>query len=164
MGNKAQLIGTLREEFERWEALLAGLSEEQIIKPNRMEALSIKDIIAHLTSWQKINVARVEAAFHGKEPIYPSWPAAFDSESEKDLNKINAWVYETYKNKPWSEVHREWTGRFRRLLEFGEAIPENDLFEVGHYSWLKEYPLSAILFGSYEHHKEHRETLLALLD
>jgi hypothetical protein len=61
-------------------------------------------------------------------------------------------------------VHREWSQRFLHLIELGEAMPEKDLLEAGRYSWLNEYPLAAILLGSYEHHEEHLESLLTLLD
>jgi hypothetical protein len=125
--------------------------------------MSIKDIVAHLTTWQQINVARFEAARNNKEPEYPKWPPELDLESDDDLDKINAWIYETCRKKTWSEVHQEWKDRFLRFLELAEAIPEKDLLEVGRYPWLKEYPLSAVLLGSHEHHEEHLEPLLALL-
>lgn len=71
MNDKAQIMAALREEFNRWEELLTGFSEEQITASNRIEKLSIKDIIAHLTAWQKISVARMEAARFDREPEYP---------------------------------------------------------------------------------------------
>jgi hypothetical protein len=48
-------------------------------------------------------------------------------------------------------------------LELAESIPEKDLLEIGKYPWLREYPLSAVLLGSYEHHEEHLEPLIVLL-
>jgi hypothetical protein len=163
MNDKEQIITVLRGEFNRWEHLLAGLSEEQIAAANRIAEMSIKDIVAHLTVWQQINVARLEAAQQNKEPEYPKWHPEFDPESKEELATINAMIYETRHRQPWLEVHREWKERFLRFLELAESIPEKDLMEVGKYPWLREYPLSAILLGSYEHHDEHLEPLLALL-
>ena len=164
MNDKAQIIAALREEFNRWEGLLKGLSEEQITAANRVAEMSIKDIVAHLTVWQQINVARLEAVRQNKEPEYPKWHPEFDPESEEELAKINAMIYETRREQSWSDVHREWKERFLRFLELAESIPEKDLLEIGKYPWLKEYPLSAVLLGSYEHHEEHLEPLLALPD
>jgi hypothetical protein len=163
MNNKIQIITMLSEEFNRWEKLLAGLSEEQITAPNIIASMSIKDIVAHLTTWQKINVARLEAAQHNMGPEYPSWHPEFDPETKEELAKINAEIYESHHERSWSDIHQEWQERFLRFLELAEAIPETDLLEVGRYPWLKEYPLSAVLLGSYEHHEEHREPLLSLL-
>ena len=52
MNDKKQIITTLKEEFNRWEELLASLSEEQITAPHLPSSLSIKDVIAHLRAWQ----------------------------------------------------------------------------------------------------------------
>jgi hypothetical protein len=125
--------------------------------------MSIKDIIAHLTVWQQINVARLEAARQNKEPEYPEWHPEFDPETKAELAKINAVIYKSRREKPWSDVHREWKERFLHFLELAESIPEKDLLEAGRYSWLREYPLSAVLVGSHEHHEEHRQPLLTLL-
>ena len=51
MNDKTQMLAALRQEFDRWEALLAGLSEAQITAPDLPSGLSIKDVIAHLRAW-----------------------------------------------------------------------------------------------------------------
>jgi len=163
MDDKTQIVSMLKEEFNRWEKLLNSISEEEITTLNLIGNMSIKDTVAHLTVWQQINVARLKAAQHNREPEYPEWHPEFDPESEEELAKINAWIYENRREQPWSDIHREWKERFLRFLELAESIPEKDLFEVGKYPWLKEYPLSAVLLGSYEHHTEHLEPLLVLL-
>jgi len=163
MNEKAQIIAMLGEVFNHWEELLTHLTEEQITDPNRVANMSIKDIIAHLTVWQQINVARLEAAIQNKEPEYPTWHPGLDPESEEELAKINAWIYEACHERLWSDLYQEWQGRFSHFLKLAETIPEKDLLEVGRYPWLREYPLSAVLIGSHEHHKEHLEPLLALL-
>lgn len=164
MNDKAQIITALRKVFDRWEELLTGLSEEQITAPNRIDSLSLKDTVAHLTVWQQINVARLEAARQNRGPEYPAWHPEFDPETDEELAKINAWIHETRHQQLWSDVHQEWKERFLRFLELAESIPEKDLLEVGKYPWLREYPLSAVLLSSYEHHDEHLEPLLALLN
>jgi len=163
MDGKTQIICMLRDEFNRWEGLLSGISEVQITAPNRMEAMSIKDIVAHLTAWQQISVARMEAALLNREPEFPKWPAELDPESDDDLDKINAWIYETQREKPWPDIHNEWRERYLRFIGLGEAIPEKDLLEVGKYHWIEGYALAAVLVSSYEHHEEHLQPLLILL-
>ncbi len=163
MNDKKQILTMLKEEFNRWEELLAGLSEAQITDPQLPANLSIKDVIAHLRAWQQRSIARMEAALANREPEFPEWPAGLDPESE-DVDQINAWIYETYREKPWSSVHRDWREGFLRFLELGEAIPEKELLEAGRYPWLGGHPLSLILLSSYgHHHEEHLESLLAWL-
>jgi hypothetical protein len=140
------------------------MSEEQITAPQLPSNLSIKDVIAHLWAWQQRSIARLEAAFHDKDPEFPRWPAEFDPETEGEPHQLNAWIYETYREKPWSSVHRDWREGFLRFLELGEAIPEKDLLDAGRYSWLEGQPLSIVFLGSYEHHhSDHLEPLLAWL-
>ncbi len=163
MNDKKQILIMLKEEFNRWEELLVSMSEEQTTAPNLSSNLSIKDVIAHLWAWQQLSVARMEAALHNREPEYPSWPERLGPDPEEDVDQTNAWIYETYRDKPWSSVYADWRAQFLRFLELSEEIPEKDLLDPARYAWMGEYPLSASLQGSYEHHEEHLESLLAQL-
>jgi len=143
--------------------LLASLTEEQITAPQLPDNWSIKDVIAHLRAWQQRSIARLEAALLSRAPEYPAWPAQFDPEEEGQPHDLNAWLYATYRDQPWSSVHRDWRAGFLRFLELGAAIPETDLLAEGRYPWLDGYALFAVLQGSYEHHREHAEYLEPLL-
>lgn len=90
MNTKTQALSGLREEYDRWEALLARLSDEQITAPHLDDGWSIKDVIAHLHDWQSRSVARFEAALNGTEPRYPDWPQQFDPEIAEQPNDLNA--------------------------------------------------------------------------
>ena len=56
MNDKKQILTILKEEFNRWEELVAGMSEEQITAPHLPSNLSIKDVIAHLRAWQQVSM------------------------------------------------------------------------------------------------------------
>ncbi len=164
MNNKREILTTLRDEFNRWEHLLAGLSEAQITTPRTPSGLSIKDEVAHLRAWQQRSIAHLEAALHNREPEMPPWPTLPDPEAEAVLDLTNAWIYETHRDQPWSSVYREWRDGFLRFLELGEAIPESDLLAAGRYPWLEGHPLTIVFQGSYEHHHdEHYGPLVVRL-
>jgi hypothetical protein len=82
MSDKQHIPTMLREEFQRWEELLASLSEEQITAPQLPADWSIKDVIAHLMAWQQRSIARLEAALLNRAPELPKWPAELDPEPE----------------------------------------------------------------------------------
>jgi hypothetical protein len=130
MSDKAQMLKLCKEEFNRWEDLLNSLNEAQITTP-----------LAHL-----------EAGLLHKEPDYPPWPASTEVGDEGDVNAVNAWIYEKYRDLPRSTVHENWRNSFRRFMELGEAIPEKDLMDANKYVWMKGYPLFGVIEGSYEHH------------
>jgi hypothetical protein len=160
MHSKQQILKMLRKEFARWEELLATMSEKEITDPFLPSVWSIKDVMAHLTAWQQISIARMEAARAGTEPLFPTWLGVSDPESEHDLELINGRIYETYKDHAWSSVHRDWREGFLWFLALAEEISEDDISDPDKYPWLKGYSLFAVLQGSYEHHQEHMESIL----
>ncbi len=164
MNDKQHILAMLREEFNRWDELLSGMTEEQITAPRLPANLSIKDVVAHLRAWQQVSIARLEAALLNREPRFPAAPPGLDLDTENDVDALNAWIYATYRDQPWSSVYRDWRAGFLRFVELGEAIPEPDLLERGRYPWLRGYSLADGLLGSYEHHHDdHLEPLLAWL-
>ena len=157
MKTTAEWIALLREELGEWEKVLGGISEAEIVAPNRVDKLSVKDIIAHLTAWQQITVARLEAGRDNREPVFAGWPPELDPVHESDNERINAWIYEKYRLQTWESVHYEWRERFLHVLELAEATPDEVMMPKGQFAWLNGYPLWGVLRGTYEHHREHRE-------
>jgi hypothetical protein len=162
MSDKQTLLTMLREEFERWEEALAGLSDEQIITPRPSSNGSIKDVVAHLRAWQQISIVRLSAALLDAEPEYPGWLGGldpFDAESDEHRDESNARIFSETHDIPWADVHRAWRDGFLRFLELGEAVAEDALLDSERYAWFEGYPLAVVLEGSYEHHHEHFEDL-----
>ena len=89
---KRHILTALREEFNRWEELLAGMSDEQITTPHLPSNWSIKDEIAHLRAWQQRSIARLEAALLNREPEFPKWLPELDPDSEGNTDQTNAWI------------------------------------------------------------------------
>lgn len=162
MTTKQEFIAMLTEEYERWEALLAGIREEQAEERQLPGDLSIKDLMAHLWAWQQRSIARMEAAVGGHEPHFPHWKEGLSPDNEDDLHPMNAWILETYRPLPWQSVYTSWRSGFQRFIELARQVPEEDLLDPGKYVWLEPYPLSLVLQSSYEHHhEEHLQPLLA---
>jgi len=160
MSMKEHILAALREQFNRWEELLASLSEEEITAPHFDFDWSIKDVMTHLWGWQQISVARMEGGLHNREPEFPKWVTELGNVWEEDANQTNARIYEINHEKPWTEIHQNWRNGFLRFLELGNTISEKDLLDGDRYPWLKGYSLAFILVASYDHHQEHLEKLL----
>jgi hypothetical protein len=159
MNMKEHILAALREQFNSWEELLAGVSEEQITTPHFDFDWSIKDVIAHLWAWQQISIARVEGGLRNHEPEFPKWIVESIENWEEDADQVNALTFETQHRKPWSEIHHIWRDGFLRLLELSHEISERDLLDGDRYPWLKGHGLALILVASYDHHQEHFEKL-----
>src|SRR5512140_1451430 len=85
---KAELLRDLDSEYKGFEQLLNDIGEDRMEQPGVAGHWSIKDIVAHISSWRERTVQRLESAATGK-PLPPKpWP---DSLNEDD--PINAWFY-----------------------------------------------------------------------
>lgn len=100
MNMKEHILAALREQLERWEELLARLSEEQITTPHFEFDWSIKDVVAHLWAWQQISIARMEAGLQDREPQYPTWILALGKDWEEAADAANALIFERNQEKP----------------------------------------------------------------
>lgn len=163
MQTKSELLALLREEFGRWDQMLARLGDEQvqaIVYDNR----AIKDEVAHLWMWQRISGARVKAALEGTEPDLSWWHEEYEPEDEDHINDINEWIYQSNKATDWSTVYADWRSGFQEFIEMASTVPEADLTDVEKYAWLNGYPLMAVLDGTYDHHHvDHFPGIIKLL-
>jgi len=163
MNMKEHILAALGEQFDHWEELLANMGDEQITAPLLPSNWSIKDGMAHLGAWQQRSIARLEAALADREPEFPKWSPELDPDSEGSTDQTNAWIYEAYREEPWSKIQQSWREGFQRFLELGGQVSEKDLLDSGRYPWLGGRPLAFILLASYDHHQEHFEKLLVWL-
>lgn len=164
MENKQEIMTRLQKVFTGWQELIASLSPEQISTPLLPSDWTIKDVVAHLWSWQQATVARAEAALLNKSPDYPEWWLTMGPDPDEDVDRTNAYLYQINQDKPWPKVYTDWKAQFSRYLELSRQLPEKDLLEPGKYAWMGSYALSASSMGTLEHHEEHLETLLAWLN
>jgi hypothetical protein len=163
MNMQEHILAALWEQFDQWELTLAGLSEEQIATPRSASDWSIKDNVVHLWAWQLRSIARLEAALNGREPVFPDFLSGVSAVTEDNVDAINDQIFESFRGVAWSQVHQDWrTGRLR-FMELGAMLPERDLLDGGKYPWLGDLALADLLLGSYDHHQEHLEKLLAWL-
>ena len=164
MNMKEHILAAMREQLDQWEGLLAGLEEKRITAGELADGLSVKDLVAHLMAWQQRSIARIEAALEEREPVYPRWNAEVDSLDEGDLNQTNAWIYYYYREQPWLTLHQSWRAGYLRFIELGYGVSERNFLDGECYPWLGGYPLAVVYLASFEHHKDHMESLQAWLE
>ena len=129
LGDRSPVIDRHREEFEEWETLLSGLGEKQFHIPLAPSTFSIKDTLAHLRAWQQVSIARLEAARLNIEPAYPEWSEGLDPDTQ-EADLLNARIYQANSQKPWSQVHQEWSDGFVKFLELAGQIPDEDIADT----------------------------------
>jgi hypothetical protein len=155
--SKAELLRNLDEENRQWESLLARIGEARMDEPGVSGHWSIKDIVAHLTSWRRRTVMRLQAQGRGEPEPPPYWPSNLKSDDD-----INAWFYEKDHLRPVSEVLADSRQVFQQLRAAIASLPEADLMDPQRFPWLGGQPLTAAAL--YAHfHDEHEPDLRAWL-
>lgn len=156
--SKSKLLAELQDEQTAWEELLSSINAARMTEPGVAGHWSIKDIVAHLTSWRKRTVSRFQAALQHQPTPTPPWPSYLQNDDE-----INAWMYEASKDQPLTAVLQEDRAVFQQLVDTLSAFPEAELLNPQRFEWLEGEPLSgAAFFGHF--HEEHEPDIRAWMN
>jgi hypothetical protein len=153
---KAELLERTRQEYDKIEQALAGLSEAQISAAPEGD-WSIKDLLAHLAAWQQILLR-----FHvGKQPFAEAVPGIDVDYVTSDINTINDALYRRDRDRVLSDVLDTFRRSHQQMIATIEGMSDDELFA--------EYTppgrdqggqlIDWIVGDAYEHYMEHRETI-----
>jgi len=104
----------------RWGALLesyAGLSPAEMVEPGVTATWSVKDIVAHVTSWEEEALKHLPVILAGGRP--PRYAVTHGG-----IDAFNAQTTERNRDAPLFEVLRRRDDTHRRLRTFIEDMPE----------------------------------------
>jgi hypothetical protein len=161
--SKKQLLAEMQSEQAAWLALLDEIGEENMTQPEVAGGWSIKDIVAHLTGWRRRTVLRFRAALDPTIAMIPPWPAELGELDENDdVDEINAWIYQTNRDRPLADVLGEEREVFQQLVTAITALSNEQLNDQERFPWLEGERLSgALIFGHF--HEEHESDIRAWL-
>jgi hypothetical protein len=125
-----------------------------MITPGVQDEWSVKDILVHLSAWEKYLLDRLGYVMTGQLPRYPimtSWD---------DVHRFNAQVYEENKGRPITSVVIEFRSLYRGVMTVLEALDEEMLNEPFTYDFPDDSLTLQQLIRSntYEHYREHSIT------
>jgi hypothetical protein len=98
----------------------AGLSEAELLEPGVTEAWSVKDVIAHVTTWEEEALKHVPAILAGGRP--PRYSITYGG-----IDAFNARMTERKKGLTLSEVLAQQEAVHQRLLALVESMPADQL-------------------------------------
>jgi hypothetical protein len=156
--SKTQLLAELHNENDSWQALLDEIGEANMTQPEVAGGWSIKDIVAHLTGWRRRTVRRFQALLKHDPDFLPPWPSELQEDDE-----INAWIYESNRDRPLADVLSDSREVFQQLIETLDAFSEEELQNLRRVLGLEEEQVSGKLFFAH-FHEEHEPDMRAWLD
>ncbi|MBP8973551.1 MAG: ClbS/DfsB family four-helix bundle protein [Anaerolineae bacterium] len=152
---KAELLADLRAARERLLSALEGLSEEDMLRVGAVGIWSVKDVLAHLVSWEaELVTALAHLPQSGGRP-----PHIVEIE---DIDEWNAEQYRTNAPRPLTAVLEDFHGVHKHLLEAVAALDNRTLDDNRRFPWMEGEPLSyLILENAVWHEEEHAEDIRA---
>src|SRR5437763_1621810 len=148
--DKAALLDKIRTRQAEFESVLAPLSQAEMITTGVNGEWSIKDVLAHITAWQKRTIIRLEAAAEGREQTMT--PVS----NEEEMNALNEQFYQENKARLLSDVLADWRATHLRMLEAVQVLSDEDLNDPYKFAWNGGNALWQNVAGNtYEHIDEH---------
>lgn len=148
---RSELLAELDLEWANIERICAGLSQAKMIAPGVEGEWSVKDILCHLSAWEKYLLDRLGMVMTGQPPLYPvmnSWD---------DVHRFNAQVYKENKDRPLTSVIIEFRSLYRGVMTMIEALNEDQFSKPYSYDFPDDSItlLQLIRANTCEHYREH---------
>lgn len=153
--NKQELIDRIEQSHSEWQSVLAEVGQSRMEEPGVTGDWSVKDIIAHLSSWQQRVLDRMDADTSGKEV----------ESLGQTVDEVNIALYERNRERPLEEVLPQARDTYGRFLERVRTLSEQQIFEPGHFTFTKDNALYAWIAGdTFEHYEEHSASVRSWLE
>jgi hypothetical protein len=152
---RSELLAEIDQEWISIERICASLSEAEMIAPGVEDKWSVKDILCHISAWEKYLLDRLGMVMTGQPPSYPSM------KSWDDVHRFNAQVYMENKDRPVNSVIIEFRSLYRGVMTVLEAFSEDKLTQPYSYDFPDDNLtlLRLIRGNTCEHYREHRVTI-----
>src|SRR5215467_7857819 len=144
MSEQMDKTGVLKEmsaSYDALEEILASLDKTQFVTEGVIPGWSVKDMLAHIASWHHRLLRWLDAAVYNQEPTI-SGPNNIE-----EMDALNAQFYQENKARPLDEVQADFRSSYKHILDFVQAMPENDLINPQRFAWSQGEPLWQAIAG-----------------
>lgn len=146
---KSEVLATMRSEREAWEDLLSKVGASRMSEPGVEGDWSVKDVIAHITFYERSMAGRLEQAIRG-EPITRA-PL-----EDLELEERNRIIFEQSRPLTLEQVLRDSRSTFQRIYDATSRLSEEDLNAYRLSGEELDEPLWEQITGdTYEHYHQH---------
>jgi hypothetical protein len=115
--DRQQLLKRLEKNWREFQESYSGLSDTRLLEPGVTGAWSVRDILAHVTTWEKEALKHLPLILEGETP--PRYSVAYGG-----IDAFNARTTEQKKGLSLREVLRQLEETHHRLIRFLENVPE----------------------------------------
>ena len=161
---KEGLIDLLQDGDNELFELIGGLDESELDMAGAQGFRSVKDILAHITHWNRYGVQWIESVYRGEKPVMPTKGETQEAIRE-ELAVLNAEVHRVNHDRAVGEVVDEYREVFGDLMDHVRKLDQSHLDLVFDYPWASE-PVSGlrVVMWRYWHQQNHMKHIRAWLD
>jgi hypothetical protein len=145
--SKAELVQAMLVEYQKLDALLKTLTEDQMCLPEVCGLWSVKDILGHLYAWQQMVLSWYRAGVRGEDVKTPASDLKWS-----EIPLLNQRIYEQYRDVSLNELKARFAASHGEIFETLKSIPEEELITPKFYSWPKSTPLLSYFVSSTSSH------------
>lgn len=143
--NKQQLLKRLDKAWAAFKDSYAGLPDSRLTEPGVTGAWSVRDILAHVSTWEEEALKHLPVILKGIKP--PRYSVTYGG-----IDAFNARMTDQKRTLSLSEVIRQLDETHRRLIRFIESAPEEQ--------FSRETPFRRRLrLDTYSHYSNHAEAV-----
>ena len=142
-----ELLDQIRSERGKLEATLARLTHAQLVIPGVDGDWSVKDALAHISTWERWMIQWTNSLLYGEKPDTPEpW----------DVERMNAATFLRVKDIPLADVLEEFRVSYWDSLALAESLSVDQLQTVYSDTWPMGPLWTGIAANTNWHYKEHR--------
>jgi len=148
---KAELVANIERDRARLDELLAALDGARMTEPALDDGWSVKDALAHITSWEQLCLGWIRAGERREGPF-----------TDDSLNALNARIYAENRDRPLVAVLARSRQSSAEILAVTESLSDEAL--AAPPAWAPGRPLAEIISGNADdHYREHIDQINAWL-
>jgi uncharacterized protein (TIGR03083 family) len=141
------LLERIRQTHRPLEVLVAPLTEAQLTQPGVNGEWTIKDVLAHITWWERHMLRRLRT---GQSDVYRE-----GEDPRTSTDQANAQVFAANRDRPLAAVLADFDATYREVLSALEHRPEDEL--------AREDTFMAIGSDTFTHYPDHTAAIQSWL-
>jgi len=142
--DRPQLLKRLDDAWAAFEESYAGLADSRLTEPGVTGDWSMKDILAHVTTWEQEALKYLPLIMEGgRPPRYVRFGG---------IDAFNAQMMEQKRHLSLSEVRRQMAATHRQLVDLIKSAPEGQFTRETRFR-------RRLRLDTYRHYPEHAEAI-----
>ncbi len=152
--SKAQLLDAIATEHAALQNQLSALTPEQMSQPGVVGEWSVKDVLAHLTTWQRMFRDWYVTGKRGETPVTPA-----EGYTWREIPALNEHIYQKHKNDSLEDVQAAFAESHAATVALIERMENEEMFTPKVYKWTKSTTLGSYAVSATSSHYDwaHKE-------